>query len=339
VFTPDCATAGCHSAGSTAGGLNLEDAASYAMLVDVPSNGDPAIDRVEPGVSDGSYLIQKLEGTAGGQQMPPGAPLPQAEIDVIRQWISDGAIDDRVVVLAPINVMSISPAPNAALTALPANIVAGFSRDLNQTTLDATTFLLTASGGDGTFVDNNEVVINGVVSVGGNPASAMMDLTGVQLNDDTYRISLLGNATDTILDLDGNMLDGEYLGALPSGNGIAGGDFNVQFTLTIPVVIGPTLPQIQAIVFTPKCAVCHTGVGAVLPGVMNLTSEAASRAALVDVPSIQSALDRVEPGQPNNSYLVHKIDGTAVSQMPPPNGQLPQVEIDAIIQWIADGAP
>ena len=134
------------------------------------------------------------------------------------------------------------------------------------------------------------------------------------------------------------MLDGEYLGALPSGNGVAGGDFMVNFTLVTPVVIGPTLPEIQAIVFTPKCAVCHTGVGAVLPGVMDLTSVAASRAALVSVQSIQSALNRVEPGQPANSYLVQKIDGTAASQMPP-SGPLPQAEIDAIVQWILDGAP
>jgi mono/diheme cytochrome c family protein len=105
-------------------------------------------------------------------------------------------------------------------------------------------------------------------------------------------------------------------------------------------VIGPTLPQIQAIVFGPKCASCHNGVGAALPGVMNLTSEAASLAALVNVPSIQDggAFDRVEPGQPDMSYLVHKIDGTAASQMPPVGGPLPQAEIDAIRQWILDGA-
>jgi len=335
VFTPDCATAGCHSAGSTAGGLNLEDAASYAMLVDVPSNGDPAIDRVEPGVSDGSYLIQKLEGTAGGQQMPPGAPLPQAEIDVIRQWISDGAIDDRVVVLAPINVVSISPAPNAALTAPPANIVAGFSRDLNQTTLDGTTFLLTASGGDGDFTDGDEVAINGVVSVGGNAASAMMDLSAVQLNDDTYRISLLGNATDTILDLDGNMLDGEYFGALPSGNGIAGGDFNVEFTL-----MRPTLDQIQAAVFTPTCATsnCHTGANPA--GGLDLTDAATSHAALFNVASNgDPGILRVAPGLPDDSYLVQKLEGTAGgARMPLGGAPLDQAEIDAIRLWITNGA-
>jgi hypothetical protein len=87
------------------------------MLVDVPSNGNPGIDRVEPGQPNNSYLVLKLEGEpSAGQQMPPGAPLPQSEIDVIRQWITDGAIDDTVVPpQAPITVTSLSPMPNAAL--------------------------------------------------------------------------------------------------------------------------------------------------------------------------------------------------------------------------------
>ena len=154
--------------------------------------------------------------------------------------------------------------PDTTGTASPVSIVAGFSRELNQTTVDATTFLLTGSGGDGTFADGNEAAITAtsITVPGANPMSAVFDLTGVQLADDTYRISLLGNGQASILDLDGNMLDGEYLGVFPSGNGTAGGDFIVQFTVTSPIVIGPTLQQIQAVVFTPKCASCHNGITA-----------------------------------------------------------------------------
>jgi hypothetical protein len=342
VFTPDCATSGCHAGGNPAAGLSLAEADSYAMLVGIQSGQDAALQRVEAGDPDNSYLVQKLEGTASsGQQMPPGSPLPQSEIDVIRQWITDGAMDDRVVVLDPITVTSLSPMPNAALDAPPANIVAGFSRELNQATVNATTFLLTASGGDGTFADGNEIQVSAAaISVpAANPQSAVFDLTGVALADDTYRVQLLGGATNAILELDGNALDGEFFGNLPSGNGVAGGDFTVLFTITSPVTIGPTLPQIQAVVFTPKCASCHNGVGAALPGVLNLSSETASLASLVNVASIQDpAIDRVEPGQPDNSYLVHKIDGTAASQMPP-SGPLSQAEIDAIRQWILDLPP
>ncbi len=46
-----------------------------------------------PGNPDQSYLIQKIEGHAAvGARMPLGAPpLPQSTIDVIRQWIANGA--------------------------------------------------------------------------------------------------------------------------------------------------------------------------------------------------------------------------------------------------------
>jgi hypothetical protein len=274
--------------------------------------------------------------------MPPGAPLPQSQIDVIRQWITVGATDDRVVVLDPITVTSLSPMPNAALDAQPANIVAGFSRELNQATVDTTTFLLTASGGDGTFADDNEMQITEVaISVPAvNPQTAVMDLTGATLADDTYEIRLPGGATNAIQDLDGNALDGEFSGNLPSGNGVAGGDFVVQFTITTPVAIGPSLSQIQAIVFTPKCASCHDGVGGALPGSMNLSDEAASLNSLVGVPSENDPLmqDRVEPGMHEMSYLMDKIDGTDPQQMPP-SRPLPQEEVDAIRQWILSLLP
>ena len=67
------------------------------MLVGIASSQDAGTQRVNPGNPNISYLIQKLEGPGvSGQQMPPGAPLPQADINVIRTWITQGATDDRV---------------------------------------------------------------------------------------------------------------------------------------------------------------------------------------------------------------------------------------------------
>ncbi len=50
--------------------------------------------RVIPFDADRSYLIQKLDGAAGiaGVRMPPGVALPQPTIDMIRQWITNGAV-------------------------------------------------------------------------------------------------------------------------------------------------------------------------------------------------------------------------------------------------------
>jgi hypothetical protein len=68
------------------------------LLVVTPSNEVPDLFRVEPGNPDDSYIVRKLEGDPSivGTRMPPPprAPLDQEEIDVIRQWIIDGALDN-----------------------------------------------------------------------------------------------------------------------------------------------------------------------------------------------------------------------------------------------------
>ena len=78
-----------------AAGQDLSDAdASFNALVMMPSN-QSALFRVLPGDPDMSYLIEKLEQDmpTGGLRMPRNGPpyLDQADIDVIRQWITDGA--------------------------------------------------------------------------------------------------------------------------------------------------------------------------------------------------------------------------------------------------------
>lgn len=82
VIAPNCATSSCHSALVETAGIALDDRDdSYARLIDlqfvVP--GDPA-----------SALIPLLEGDER-PRMPPDAPLPQADIDLVRAWIETGA--------------------------------------------------------------------------------------------------------------------------------------------------------------------------------------------------------------------------------------------------------
>jgi len=248
LFTPSCS--GCHGGGNPSGGLNLEAANSYANLVGIDSVGAPGTQRVNAGNPDISYLIQRLEATSG-TVMPPSGMIPQADIDMVRQWITAGAIDDTVVVLDPIQVSSLTPAPNANLTTLPTQVVAGFTRDLDVSTVNAMTYTLTASGGDGNFNSGNEVQITAAnISVpGANQASAVFDLTGVALADDTYRVTLFGAGANMIMDLDANALDGEFSGAFPSGNGTAGGDFIAQFTLSTapaPVRVASLTPAPNA---------------------------------------------------------------------------------------------
>jgi hypothetical protein len=274
--------------------------------------------------------------------MPPSGGIPQVDIDMVRQWITNGAIDDTVVVLDPITVTSLTPAPSAALITPPTQIVAGFSRDLDGSTVNDMTFVLTASGGDGNFNSGNETQVAAVsITVGINQSSATFDLGATVLGDDTYRITLFGTGPNLIMDLDANALDGDLIAGLPSGNGVAGGDFVSVFTVTTPIVIGPTLDQIQAVVFGPKCSSCHSGNGST-SGIndMDLRDATSSLATLVNVTSAQdSNFTRVIPGDAANSYLVHKLQGIAtVGGQMPPTGMLPAAEISAIEQWIDAGA-
>ncbi len=95
VFSIDCAASGCHGGAGAQQGMRLDRGFSAANLICVSVPRDPSKIRVIPGDPDGSFIIQKLEGRPApllGDQMPQGGPyLDQSTIDVIRQWIKDGA--------------------------------------------------------------------------------------------------------------------------------------------------------------------------------------------------------------------------------------------------------
>src|SRR5215469_3508953 len=93
VFTPICTK--CHIGAGAPEGLQLDEAHSYALLVGVPSTEQPNVLRIKAGDPDNSYLVQKIEGapSISGVRMPFGGPyLPQSTIDVIRTWVSNGAL-------------------------------------------------------------------------------------------------------------------------------------------------------------------------------------------------------------------------------------------------------
>jgi len=94
IFEESCALSGCHSAGSRQGNLDLSSAAtSHAELVDVVSECAGKI-LVVPGDPDASYLLHKVGdgpepcGTLMPQLLP---PLTAGQIQLIRDWIEDGA--------------------------------------------------------------------------------------------------------------------------------------------------------------------------------------------------------------------------------------------------------
>lgn len=122
------------------------------------------------------------------------------------------------------------------------------------------------------------------------------------------------------------------------GTGTAGEDPYDDDDDDEEIVVEPTLASIQSNVFTPICTQCHTGAGA--PQGLRLEA-GVSYGMLVNVESTEvPALLRVEPGNPNDSYLIQKLEGTASvgERMPLGGPYLPQMTINAIRQWITDGA-
>ena len=102
-----------------------------------------------------------------------------------------------------------------------------------------------------------------------------------------------------------------------------------------------TLSQDVAPILTQRCVMCHIA-GAAQGGLDLYTN---LWGAIVNVKSTQSALNLVEPGDPDKSYLYLKLTGAQLSaggsgeQMPFQAGQLDAGQLELIRAWIAQGAP
>jgi hypothetical protein len=112
----------------------------------------------------------------------------------------------------------------------------------------------------------------------------------------------------------------------------------------------PTFSSIQANIFEltdsagrNSCISCHTNVGRTPAGGLNLLHDVAYDQ-LVNVTAGQRAdLKYVTPGNPEASYLLHKIDGRSgiVGTRMPRNGPPYMTEGQVLIlrRWIELGAP
>ena len=143
VFTPICSK--CHIGASAPEGLQLDAAHSYNLLVGVASVEEPNLLRVDPGNPDTSYMVLKIEGAPGieGGQMPLGeTPLPQATIDAMRQWITDGAQNASSVTPAAFAVQSTAPSDKAVVQAPISQIVVAFTQEVDASLVNATTVTL-----------------------------------------------------------------------------------------------------------------------------------------------------------------------------------------------------
>jgi len=210
VFTPICVR--CHSGAAAPEGLQLDAAHAYDLLVGVPSSEQPQLLRVDPGAPDSSYLVLKLEGAPGivGAQMPFGeTPLPQATIDVIRQWISDGAqrASSMAAAAAPrFAVTAVAPPAHSVGAAPQQRIVVAFSREVDAALINYTTVRLDrlAAGSSAPATASLSLEL-----ARGNPRTLLIT-PGTALAAGSYRLTLRGSGGGALADADAAPLGHDY---------------------------------------------------------------------------------------------------------------------------------
>jgi hypothetical protein len=101
VIQPNCATSNCHSnlggapIGTSTAGLAFDQReGTYVLLTghvcdDIVAEAPPG-NLVRPGQPESSKLMYLLRGDEV-DRMPPDAPLPEGEIELIEHWILVGA--------------------------------------------------------------------------------------------------------------------------------------------------------------------------------------------------------------------------------------------------------
>jgi hypothetical protein len=103
---------------------------------------------------------------------------------------------------------------------------------------------------------------------------------------------------------------------------------------------GESFASLQSDFFTPTCALggCHSQASA-SAGLVLTADQSFDN--LVNAPSTQSNINRVTPGDPENSYLVRKLRGDAGisgSRMPAGGPFLSDAQIQRFVDWIDAGA-
>ena len=93
IFNANCA--GCHTDGGQNGGLDLSSGLSHGNLVGVESAQFAGVFRVIAEQPDNSLLYQKLTATqTNGSMMPPTGLIAEADRELVRTWIAEGANDN-----------------------------------------------------------------------------------------------------------------------------------------------------------------------------------------------------------------------------------------------------
>lgn len=226
-------------------------------------------------------------------------------------------------------VSAVSPPDGAVLAAFPPTISVTFNRTPAPGSASVENIQVWQSGGDANFNSGNESQIFANFLLSSNQ-TVTLDFNGTNLTDDSYQVRVISNSALT--DANGILLDGD-------NNGVAGENFTSSFQADSSSPSSPSFSSIETI-FTNNCTFsgCHSG-SSPQQG-QNLTAGQAYTNIVGIASSEVPGLQRIEPGNPNDSYLIQKIEGRAAvgSRMPLNRAPLPAQQIQDIRDWVSAGA-
>ncbi len=86
ILVPYCGRGGCHSTATKAHNIAFDTIPNALAAMQTMQRGEQM---VIPGDPTRSRLVTVLSDS--NRVMPPDVPLPQADIDLITRWVTDGA--------------------------------------------------------------------------------------------------------------------------------------------------------------------------------------------------------------------------------------------------------
>ena len=221
----------------------------------------------------------------------------------------------RVTGVSPTQGAQVTPDVNGNVA-----VALAINENLDPASLTAASITVRRAGPDGIFgtaddvsfaVDPSTIQIQYLHTPQGSEIvrfnANILGSTGVVAND-LYRVTLSGTGNNAAHDIAGNALDGESAGALPSGDGKPGGDFNLDFAVYTPTASHVVFVDASASTTgTPNGArgnpyptiargLAAAGVGdtvAVLPGVYQESVTLKSLVRLISVDPSSTAISLV----------------------------------------------
>jgi mono/diheme cytochrome c family protein len=217
IFGPICSV--CHQGTNAPRGLRLDEANSFAMLVNVASVEVPGLMRVNPGNPDASYLVQKIQGNAAvGARMPANGPpyLSQTQIDLVRGWIAAGAPASTLPADQLLVVSSIPAVAEKAGAGL-GKVTVIFNGAVDSSLANANAFALRDAA--------DQLVTLAGVRVPAGRQNVVEITTAQPLAAGSYQLSVHGDGVAPLADQSGHVLDGD-------ADGKPGGDTLIPFDVT-----------------------------------------------------------------------------------------------------------